>query len=576
MYNVSCPLAARLRAAVPPGGHSPGDRAEGSRRVRYNAANQAYEARTGNGQTTRFWYGSDGQRYKREDGARRTLYLGNVEIVTEGGRVTLKRIVAGVALQLIVGQQASTYYQFHDRLGSLIRLTDAAGTVLGQMDFQGFGGRRHPDTLRDDRAPNTRLSTRGYTGHEMIDGALGLIHMNARMFDPQLGRFLQVDPVVQAPENAQSWNAYTYVFNNPYAYTDPTGMIGVKERQWLAVIVGVVAAVFGQYYLAQQMYAAAFLVTVAGGAAAAGIATQSWSGAAKGAFTAALTFGIGYGVASDVAQIAAQAVTGGVMEWLQGGQFGSGFLSAGLTAAFMPQVGRIGNDMGRIVTGALVGGTISEVTGGKFANGAASGAIQAAMMRGDHAQRDMDQDAAQSDGEWIYPNGGSTNINDYDTVMTNGIKGDRDAFVAALNSSPTPAAGYFNPSGGFVADIWQSFRQKFFGRYGDPLAARFAKGLSDVDHSMTIIAHSQGTLTVTNAARYYGLPRGSSFVLRSPALSYSSARSAVNINGGSMQYVQSWGDVANIYAPTINPLKWLSGFRDLMCGMCAHSANGLP
>ncbi|RMH88120.1 hypothetical protein EBB59_12160 [Lysobacter pythonis] len=121
-------------------------------------------------------------------------------------------------------------------------------------------------------------------------------------------------------------------------------------------------------------------------AAAAGIATQSWSGAAKGAFTAALTFGIGYGVASDIAQIAAQAVTGGVMEWLQGGQFGSGFLSAGLTAAFMPQVGRIGNDMGRIVTGALVGGTISEVTGGKFANGAASGAIQAAMMGGDQVK----------------------------------------------------------------------------------------------------------------------------------------------------------------------------------------------
>nr|WP_281273248.1 RHS repeat-associated core domain-containing protein [Lysobacter pythonis] len=179
--------------------------------------------------------------------------------------------------------------------------------------------------------------------------------MNARMFDPQLGRFLQVDPVVQAPENAQSWNAYTYVFNNPYAYTDPTGMIGVKERQWLAVIVGVVAAVFGQYYLAQQMYAAAFLVTVAGGAAAAGIATQSWSGAAKGAFTAALTFGIGYGVASDVAQIAAQAVTGGVMEWLQGGQFGSGFLSAGLTA--IPRVTRPGAHPAPPVTaGAARGG----------------------------------------------------------------------------------------------------------------------------------------------------------------------------------------------------------------------------
>ncbi|RMH88121.1 hypothetical protein EBB59_12165 [Lysobacter pythonis] len=377
-------------------------RAEDSRRVRYNAANQAYEARTGNGQTTRFWYGSDGQRYKREDGARRTLYLGNVEIVTEGGRVTLKRIVAGVALQLIVGQQASTYYQFHDRLGSLIRLTDAAGTVLGQMDFQGFGGRRHPDTLRDDRAPNTRLSTRGYTGHEMIDGALGLIHMNARMFDPQLGRFLQVDPVVQAPENAQSWNAYTYVFNNPYAYTDPTGMIGVKERQWLAVIFTVVAAIF---FPAAAPTIAKFGYAVAAGAIAGGIATGSWQGAAYGAFSAALFYGIGsyfeyarWAQATETsnafgsglswggygAKTLAHGVAGGVMSQLQGGKFGDGFASAGVVQAFSPAIDRIpGNgasgSAARVAAAALVGGTASAASGGKFANGAATAAFSRAF-----------------------------------------------------------------------------------------------------------------------------------------------------------------------------------------------------
>lgn len=46
------------------------------------------------------------------------------------------------------------------------------------------------------------------------------------------------------------------------------------------------------------------------------------------------------------------------------------FAAAGLTAAFMPQVGTISNDVARTVTGALVGGTNSEATGGKFANGA--------------------------------------------------------------------------------------------------------------------------------------------------------------------------------------------------------------
>lgn len=40
-----------------------------------------------------------------------------------------------------------------------------------------------------------------------------VIHMNGRIYDPQLGRFLQPDPVIQEPTNAQSWNAYTYVFN---------------------------------------------------------------------------------------------------------------------------------------------------------------------------------------------------------------------------------------------------------------------------------------------------------------------------------------------------------------------------
>jgi hypothetical protein len=74
------------------------------------------------------------------------------------------------------------------------------------------------------------------------------------------------------------------------------------------------------------------------------------------------------------------ASSGGVMGSLQGGDFGHAFLSAGLSAAFMPHVADIGNSVARTVTGAIVGGTISKLTGGKFANGAVTGAIQAAMM----------------------------------------------------------------------------------------------------------------------------------------------------------------------------------------------------
>jgi RHS repeat-associated protein len=79
----------------------------------------------------------------------------------------------------------------------------------------------------------------------MLDG-LDVIHMNGRIYDPTLGRFLQADPVIQAPGNPQNWNAYSYVFNNPYSYTDPSGMQGKKERQWAATIVAIAAAIITQ------------------------------------------------------------------------------------------------------------------------------------------------------------------------------------------------------------------------------------------------------------------------------------------------------------------------------------------
>jgi murein DD-endopeptidase MepM/ murein hydrolase activator NlpD len=51
-------------------------------------------------------------------------------------------------------------------------------------------------------------------------------HMNGRVYDPKLGRFLSVDPVFQFPTNTQSLNPYTYVLNTPLSMTDPTGLEG--------------------------------------------------------------------------------------------------------------------------------------------------------------------------------------------------------------------------------------------------------------------------------------------------------------------------------------------------------------
>ncbi|MNE39537.1 hypothetical protein D3C87_1258930 [compost metagenome] len=49
--------------------------------------------------------------------------------------------------------------------------------------------------------------------------------MNARLYDPKLHRFLQPDNNIQDPFNAQNYNRYGYVMNNPLRYTDPSGEI---------------------------------------------------------------------------------------------------------------------------------------------------------------------------------------------------------------------------------------------------------------------------------------------------------------------------------------------------------------
>lgn len=72
------------------------------------------------------------------------------------------------------------------------------------------------------------VTLRGFTGHEGVDHA-DIIHMNGRIYDPTLGRFLQADPHIQSPNNSQSYNRYPYVLNNPLSYTDPSGYFLAKQ-----------------------------------------------------------------------------------------------------------------------------------------------------------------------------------------------------------------------------------------------------------------------------------------------------------------------------------------------------------
>jgi RHS repeat-associated protein len=84
------------------------------------------------------------------------------------------------------------------------------------------------------------------TEHEGLD-ELGIIHMNGRIYDPYIGRFMSADPYIQAPYELQSHNRYSYVMNNPLLYTDPSGYHWLQKLNFWSDKVGASPSLlFGQ------------------------------------------------------------------------------------------------------------------------------------------------------------------------------------------------------------------------------------------------------------------------------------------------------------------------------------------
>ncbi|WP_371196112.1 RHS repeat-associated core domain-containing protein [Glaciecola sp. SC05] len=252
--------------------------------------------------------------------------------------------------------------------------------------------------------------------------------MNGRIYDPTLGKFLQADPFVQAPNNSQSYNRYSYVMNNPMSATDPSGFISIFKnvRKFLKKNWRVIAAAAVTYFTAGAAsgwaagwgFTGATAGAVSGaiaGAAGGFVATGTLRGTLTGAFTGAAFGAIGgyfkgTSLEGGLAHIGSHGLAGGVISDLQGGKFGHGFFSAGLTKglninASFDKFGA-GWDIVRITTAAIVGGTISKITGGKFGNGAVTAGM-AQALNGNSQIEDPDIGGySPASGNYATENGG--------------------------------------------------------------------------------------------------------------------------------------------------------------------------
>ena len=201
------------------------------RTIQYNAFNKPTYIEK-DGKTTAFSYGPTQRRYKRVDSGgsnpSTTYYVQGLIEVVSGSVTKTKHHVGDFAIVTKqAGQADQTRYLLKDQMGSLVAIADEGGNKVEDFNFDPWGKRRHVggdfmDEIEYFSFSSSLVSNRGFTGHEHLDD-VGLIHMNGRVFDPLIARFLSADPIIQAPTNLQSLNRYSYVLNNPLKYTDPSG-----------------------------------------------------------------------------------------------------------------------------------------------------------------------------------------------------------------------------------------------------------------------------------------------------------------------------------------------------------------
>ena len=206
----------------------------GEQQVSWAAFNKP-AAITRGAHTTAFVYGPGNTRLQRIDGTKTTTYIGlyggggpffeQTEDSTSGS--IEKRWYYRAGGQVItIGKQSGTtrnlFYPHADRLGSTVALSNATAQVVERYSYDSWGKRRLLDSTEASAPFATSVLRRGFTGHEMLD-EVGLVHMNGRIYDPNLGRFLSADPLVQFVNLPSSYNRYSYVLNNPLNAIDPSG-----------------------------------------------------------------------------------------------------------------------------------------------------------------------------------------------------------------------------------------------------------------------------------------------------------------------------------------------------------------
>mgnify|MGYP002520882470 FL=1 len=323
----------------------------------------------GQGLKQTFAYGPDRQRWlsvlsRGGKEARRTVYAGAYERVTEGGHTREYYYLDGNILAIRENGTVNYYAAFTDRQGNILSVVDESGRKVFDATYDAWG--------RQTVRLNAIGLSRGYTGHEMM-GEFGLINMNGRLYDPTLGRFLSPDNYVQEPDNSQSFNRYSYCLNNPLKYTDPSGeLFGIDDLG--------IALAFAGLSAANSMISAAYS------------GKSVWKAGAFSLLTSAASYGVGavFGQTGsfghELLRAGAHGLADATLSALSGGEFFSSFISSAAASGIGSYAKGVKMSTGMMaISSAAMDGLVAWATGGDFLQEALNG-FQIGLLN--HAMHD--------------------------------------------------------------------------------------------------------------------------------------------------------------------------------------------
>ncbi|MFJ6822974.1 polymorphic toxin-type HINT domain-containing protein [Streptomyces niveus] len=186
--------------------------------LRWNDSGELVNTTEANGKETTYLYDAGGNRVVRRDASATTVYLPGMELsLPKGGtKVEATRYYSFAGQTVAVRQDGGGLsYLVSDHQGTSSLAIDATTNAVSQRRFDPFGAAR-------GEASGSWPGEKGFVGGT-IDTQSGLTHLGAREYDPALGKFMSVDPVIDYTQPEQM-NAYAYAHNSPVTQSDPTGL----------------------------------------------------------------------------------------------------------------------------------------------------------------------------------------------------------------------------------------------------------------------------------------------------------------------------------------------------------------